>query len=290
MKQIFTVCISIFLYSLSITAAQAQQTVVVGHIEQLEGPTDAFEFYRNGQPENIFYMKPLHSNDELRINREQCKEEDVCRIILRFGSQKVLIDFSYYRVEAREPQSLPEKLMEQLGKKLNMYHKDHRLILSIRNSSNTVDLTMPLLSGSSNRIAAGKRPLHLGWYGGEEPYQVRIFHEQSNQMLLNVESLKTPYLQHEPVILEEGSYRVEIRDKAGTLPARYFQVVSEDMLPVPPADLTESSIDESAKQTLYALWLIEEHAGWNFEAYQLVAPLSDDYYPALLVRESLEFD
>jgi hypothetical protein len=74
-----------------------------------------------------------------------------------------------------------------------------------------------------------------------------------------------------------------------------FQVVPKTELPELPAKfggpLQQSTLNDNAKKTFFAVWLIEENEGWELEAYQLVAPLAEDYYdPALLVRQQLEFE
>lgn len=285
MKPIYAVCLTLVLCGLIVTAVQAQQAA--GYIEKLEGPLDAFELYRERQKIEVAPLMELYINDELIINREKCKEEDACQFILRFGDEEMPVGISYSVIENREPQSLPRELLKKFEEWFRIAHQEHRIILTIKDPVD-IPLAMPLLTNAEARLIEGTRSLSLGWYGGEKPYQLRLSRGQNGQVLVEAGDIEEGYFRYEGMMLAEGIYQVEIQDAQGTSVKSQFQVIPRDMLPAPPAELEQSALDESGKQTLFALWLIEEHDGWNFEAYQLVAPLAGDYYPALLVREQLE--
>ncbi len=112
--------------------------------------------------------------------------------------------------------------------------------------------------------------------------------------LVEQQNLQTTRLQHDSLELTEGSYQVEIRDSEHKTLTAMFQAVPKSELPQLPPEFDESyqqsTLDANAKATLFAAWLLEEKKEeWEFEAYQLVVPLADTYYPALLIKEQLEY-
>lgn len=298
MKRIFILLSELFLFVMLTASIQAEQPV--GYIEQMGGPGSAFELYRGEEKKNVAIMTTLYAGDQLKIRTEQCKKDegDTCTITLKLGEQRtVQVDSSMcpYTIEpAGKPPNLPVKLMKKLTSWFKRSHKEHRIILAMKNTGSDVDLRAPLFTKYKACLTAGKRTFYLSWYGGEAPYRVRLYRDGVEKPLLEQHAVQDIRLQQDNLTLTEGIYRVEVIDVENQKVEGHFQAVSQEILPVLPTEFSEllqqSILEDRVKNTLFAVWLINEHEGWEFEAYQLVAPIADEYYPALLVREQLELE
>lgn len=301
MKQCITMLFSMFLWILSIAIVQAEQPVA--YIENLAGPGNAFGVIRNDVEQTIAVMSNLYPGDQVIIRPEKCKPNDACTVTFNLcDRQKITVD----RVQSPYPilrdfscqtlPSWPTALMEWAAGMFTSYHKAHRQVEYLGGTMGGKDrlFILPLLMNGQARLIAGERPFALFWRGGEAPYHIRIVQAGGKTPLVEQQDFQVNRIILEHVTLTVGTYTVEISDAQKSTMSGIFQVVPPAELPVFPsefaADWQQSTIDESAKNTLFALWLLEEQKDWEFEAYQSVAPLAEVYYPALLVRERLELE
>lgn len=293
MKRTCTIMTSLLLFVLLMTSAWAERPI--GYIENIGGPASAFELYRNGKKKNVAIMMALYAGDQLtKIKTKQCKEGDTCTITLKLGEHhSVQVDNSKcpYTIEpVGEPPSLPAKLMKKVASWFKPTHKVHRATLLTKAIGPDDDLKMPLFTKYKARLTAGERTLYLGWNYGKAPYHVRVYQDGMETLLLEQQNIQDIRLRQENLTLKEGMYLVEISDAEGAQVTGQFQVVPKDKLPALPEEFKQSTLEAPLKDTLFAVWLLDEHQDWEFEVYQLVAPIAENYYPALLVREQLELE
>lgn len=301
MKYILALVVCLLTFVLSLSPVQAKQPI--GYVEKLDGPGSAFRLYRDGEKQLIAPMTDLYVGDRIEIFPEKCKKDDTfndtCTLTFNLcDQQRVHVESSqspYIIPEdfVCQSSSWPVALLEWATKPFKKYHKQSRQThqLGSTMSGSDVALSIPLLSKDNACLIAGERTFYFSWRGGEAPYQVRIYREGSP--ILEQKNIQENRLKQEGMLFTEGLYRVEVQDSEHEPITGTFQVVPTTELPKLPTEfgesLHQSALGDDAKNTLFALWLIEKQkGGWEFEAYQLVAPLAKDYYPALLVQEQLE--
>ena len=300
MKPLSTCLFALLFTILLFTSVQARQPV--GYVEHLGAQSKAFRLVRNGEELDVAVMTPLHTGDQIEIVPERCKQDDPCTITFELCNQQhvqVTVDHSPYTIaedfECEYPSAL-EKFLTWAATPFKRSHKQSRQLhhLGTTMGGSDAPLSLPLLSEGKARVTAGERTFSLAWRGGEAPYQIRLYREGSDTPIFEQKDIQENRLKQEGMLFTEGSYRVEVQDAEHEPIIATFQVVPATELPQLPAEfgepLQQSTLENNAKNTLFALWLTEEHEGWEFEAYQLVAPLAEDYYPALLVREQLELE
>ncbi len=298
MKHVCIVIVIMTLVSLIllISSVGAQ---LVGWVERSK-PPDAFRLIREDKEYAIKSRTGLLAGDQLVVVPEKCPQEDTCTILINLCEEQMHLSGNVSSAfpipnTSCKSSSWPKNLMDWAAEILGGYEKISWKIKQLgREMGGTgAPLSLPVLGEPNAHLTAGTRTFSLFWHGGEKPYQVRVYQEGNETPLIEQQNLQDDHLQQAQVTLSEGTYTVEVRDGAGDTATGTFQVVSASMLPVLPpefGDLSQqSTLAPNIKDTLFALWLIEEHEDWEFEAYQLAAPLAGEYYPALLVRQRVEW-
>ncbi len=299
MKQL---CIGMMMLVCIVFLSLSVQAESIGYVEKVD-PPGTLQLRRNG---NVLEIAPysktkLFAGDILDVAPGKCEEGEICTIFIKLCEQiqisveRFLCPFELPPDYSCESSSRLEYVIHWFSEKLGIQHKRHWKIIKLGGPMGGSDLplSLPLLAESNARLTAGERTFSLFWHGGKKPYQVRVHQEGSETPLLEQQNLQEKRLQQAQVELSEGTYRVEVDDSTGDRVSGTFQVIPVSTLPpLPPefGDLSrQSALAPELKDTLFALWLIEEHEDWEFEAYQLAAPLAEDYYPALLVQEQVEW-
>jgi hypothetical protein len=279
MKMIKKLCLCciVLLGELLTTCAIAQE---VGWINHFDGDPENYLIKRGDDTVSVAFLTLLNVGDEITVTDEQHSID----LILRFGTQpvKVTHENSPYQVENTN-QVYPEKDMLWTWTKQHI-SKWHKLTLPKDSDLESNGLVMPLLANVRGpaTLVAGKRALHLQWYGGIPPYKVQI--KQRRKLLLTQISY-TPAIETEQMLFKAGkSYRVVVTDaKNETFIGGFRAMVN---VPSHPKALQNANLPENIRHTLQATWLVGEEGNWIFEAYQQASKLTE-YLPAQLLKKAL---
>ncbi|MCP4697413.1 MAG: hypothetical protein GY862_11255 [Gammaproteobacteria bacterium] len=277
------------------------------YIETLNGVPSAFELIRNKARIKAAPYTLLETGDLLRVSGNN-KKNHITLIVNKAAPVKL----SYDKAGINRPYSiecsgniLPLEVMRIIRAvtpwfdRLYTYELTKSAYSGPRRGGrhNKRRLSMPkLLRDGKAKLSAGKRDLHLTWYGGKPPYSVRVCWK-------NRQSARKRCWQEKPNIHDEitvfkdreimaGDYLVTIKDSQRTKGVRgKFSAIAESSPVLSSSEtmkaIAQSLISEPAKQTLLAILLAgRENGKWGFEAYQQVAAL--DYHPALLARYGFE--
>jgi len=272
----------------------------VGYVLTLSGPTEDFELLRNSRPIPIAVNKPLEKGDKIKVVKESHQKgttnyDNSVTLLLGMGELVTLThketQSKSYRVEnSQQVPSVLGNFIASLAKSFNGWQEHHVHLISVYtrgNQKNRDPLRMPLLASSQNKLLAGKKTLSLSWLDGQPPYQVRVTLQGSKQSW-HQSNLSESAVTLVNISLSSGSYLTEISDATGQSVKGTFQVVTDS--PILQNEevkaIQNKSLPENSRRTLLASWLAQ-HQDWRLEAYQQVAEIADQFYPALLVKEGL---
>jgi hypothetical protein len=150
-------------------------------------------------------------------------------------------------------------------------------------------LQVPLLT-TEQKLLAGKNTLSLAWLGGKPPYRVQLMVQGSKQQWTEKHlQTATVTFNFKDVSLKTGRYLVEVfdanQDKKQSVRGT-FEVVADSEILQDEAVKAIQKLSDSSRRIWLASWLAQRPE-WRFEAYQQVAPIADQFHPALLVKEGL---
>lgn len=148
-------------------------------------------------------------------------------------------------------------------------------------------ITIPLATQGGLRMVSGKRPLYISWQGGKQPFSVRMVSEGGLKTVFERRSITDRQLEVDPVLLNEGIYRIDIGDAMG-MTAQNLHVVSPGEMPFPRLEPYGSASSRDQLAVVEAVRLASQGKGWAFEAYQTAADLAPRYQPAKILQKSLE--
>ncbi len=303
---------AIFLLSAAgIATSAGDQHPQVGIVVHLNAPSDRYLLMREEDgkrvEEKIDVLIPLYENDVLWI-RGQRKPKDAAKDLesgeisvtlqLADGEKVLTSKDSPYRMERKPPLSVfsnftgpLQDLIHSLFLGLNDdYHRAKLTSLAVRGHEG--HLFMPLIGRSGALLAAGARDLHLAWRGGYPPYVLRIRSEKAEKPLAEMSGLHEAHVHLKGLALGPGDYVLEIKDTRGQHLTRNFQAVPPISLPPLPNQAfseARSKAEIRLRETVYAAWLTEQDPVlWSLEAYQRMADIAPEFYPAELLRLRLE--
>ncbi|RKZ79197.1 MAG: hypothetical protein DRR19_25310 [Candidatus Parabeggiatoa sp. nov. 1] len=276
------VCISLALLGWLWTVPAVAQDA--GWINHFEGTSENYLLKRGDETVPVALFTVVQVGDEISVKEKQPAIE----LSLRGGTQSVKVTDEnspfLIKPDSQVPASL-DKLWAWTTLRFGEWRKLVSEVPDASEQNQCASLFMPLLDNVTGyaRLVAGKRPLHLQWYGGEAPYGVLM--KQGRKYLLTKTS-PTPTIETEALSFKAGkSYRVMVFDSTGQSFKRGFLVINSSRVSVP--ELEEAPLPNNVRKTLLAIWLaVQGNGNLNFEAYQQVAPLTD-YKPAGLLKKAL---
>ena len=151
-------------------------------------------------------------------------------------------------------------------------------------------LSVPLLEGDI-KLAAGKRKLHLAWYGGKGPFKVTV--SKNGKPLLHQTSKKArEIVLNKLTLIDRQNYQVQITDAKQQSITSLFTVVANLQQVLSSAEaraIKQSGLPAKKQQNLLTAWLaIHEDGKWKFEAYQKVAKTTRRINPSsFLIKQGL---
>ena len=279
------ICVSLALLAWLWTVPAIAQDA--GWINNFEGQPENYRLKRGDETVPVALFTVVQVGDEISIQEQNATIE----LSLGGGTQSVRVTEENSPFLVTEGSQVPASLDKLWAWTTQRFSDWRELVPSQQNpeqpeQNSCASVLMPLLDNVTGYalLAAGKRPVHLQWYGGESPYGVLITQGRKN---LLTKATTTSTIATEAITFKAGrSYRVMVFDSTGTEFKRGFLAVNPpQLLNVP--ELEEAVLPDNVQKTLLAIWLAKQGGGsWNFEAYQHVAPLTD-YQPALLLKEAL---
>ena len=302
MRTITQILISFFIAVFAAPAGVAE-SVEVGWIEAFDGPPDSFVILRGKEKIEGAIFEPIHDGDWIVIR------EDGYALSLGLGGNRTIeltqMQTPFLISATGEPPGLAGSLMAWAQDLFRKSHEQHGIdpaqSMVIRTFEAADNLSIPLLNKMEKQLVVADQSIFLAWHGGRAPFEVRVFGDAGAEPLLDIRDIPNERVELELDHWPPGDYRVEIRGssqpssadgKAVTTASGRFEVVSADAFPGLPedfaAELANSSMPDNAKTVLKGAWLAEAEDGrWALEAYQRVASLPEDYYPAYLLQQSL---
>jgi hypothetical protein len=259
-----------------------------GWVNHFDGIPNNYLIKRGSETIPVGLFTVLQVGDEISVNDKQHTIE----LSLRGGTQPVWVT-SQNSPFVVEQNSMVSTEREPLWAWIKQIFSDwHKITQSVQSHDGIAfeqhkTLTMPLLENVRGpaRLVAGKRTLHFQWYGGHSPYRVVIY--QRREMILNQSNLLEPVVNTELLNFEARKpYRVMLFAATGQFMGG-FRAFEAEQMPTSPKILADANLPENLRRTLQATWLVmQENGQWIFEAYQLVAPLTN-YRAAQILKEAL---
>ncbi|MGR9088471.1 MAG: hypothetical protein ACU841_15580 [Gammaproteobacteria bacterium] len=160
-------------------------------------------------------------------------------------------------------------------------------VVSLVTRSEIAPITLPLMPEKPVQLVSGSRPLHLVWEGGDPPFRVQLMDQEKKTAVFDQQGINESLYASPPVSLIPGSYRLSIADHDRRIDID-LEVLTSNDLPKPPLELSASAGADSARETIYALWLSAQGKQWMLEAYQRAALWQKEYLPARWLMNSLE--
>ena len=277
----------------------------------LNAPSDCYLLMReeNGKRDKktIEVLTPLYEKDVLWVkcqrkagDQDEGLESEEIKITLQLADGVKVLTFKDgpYPLESKPPHSILRNftgylhdVIDSLFAESNKnYHQAQLTSLAVRGHDG--HLFMPLVGRCKALLAAGVRDLHLAWKGGCPPYALRIRAERTGKPLAEMRGLQEAHVHLKGLALETVDYVLEIEDNSGQHLIRHIQAVPSSKLPKLPNQAfseAKSNSEIQLRETVYAAWLIkQDQVLWSLEAYQRVADIAPEFYPAELLRLRLE--
>jgi len=258
-----------------------------GWVNHFDGIPNNYLIKRGSETIQVGLFTVLQVGDEISVNDKQHTIE----LNLRGGTQPVWVTSQNSPFVVEQNSLVPterEPLWAWIKQRFSDWHKITQQVQSDEDIAlPQKKLTIPLLKNVKGpaRLVAGKRTLHLQWYGGNSPYRVVIY--QRRDMLLSQSNLLEPVMDTELLTFEAGKpYRVMLFAATGQFMGG-FRAFEPEQMPNYPEVLADANLPENLRRTLQATWLVMQEKGqWIFEAYQQVAPLTN-YRAAQILKEAL---
>lgn len=302
----FLLFVAIFLLSTAgFAISETDGPPQVGIVVNLNAPSNCYLLKRekHKDPIKVEVLTPLYEKDVLWVRCQHKAgglEREEIRITLQLADGIKVLTFKDgpYPLESKPPHSILRNftgylhdVINSLFKGLNNnYHQAQLTSLAVRGHDG--HLFMPLVGRCKAFLAAGVRDLHLAWKGGCPPYALRIRAERTGKPLAEMSDLQKAHVHLKGLALETVDYVLEIEDNSGQHLIRHIQAVPSSKLPKLPNQAfseAKSNSEIQLRETVYAAWLIkQDQVLWSLEAYQRVADIAPEFYPAELLRLRLE--
>jgi hypothetical protein len=295
--------------ALWVSAATAgDQPAQVGYVQYLNAPSDCYLLLRNNRIEEVGLGMSLEENDVLWIGGMPCdddlnkKEKDI-KIILQLANGKAELTCinSPFELKGKKPLNQLSNFWawakDIISLLTPLHAKKYQMIVrgggSTSKSRRALPLYMPLIARAGGRVMAGRPDLYLAWVGGYPPYNLQLAAENDVDATTKRDGLQESRVILTRLDLRPGSYELMITDGRGRVLTRRFKAVAPDELPVPQHEAFFIPRDNNPllrlHETAYASWLSDQDRGlWMLEAYQRVADIASEFYPAELIRLELE--
>jgi hypothetical protein len=254
-------------------------------VKDFNGQPDQYVLQRNGKNLGIRHYLVLKKGDQIRVEKGQelnLESDDGQIVVVKSSNSPYLV-----QDEGKAPGVLTN-LVSWAGEWLNAKVEDGTAqpVVSLVTRAEITPIIMPLVQVQPTKLMADTRSLHFIWEGGDPPYRVQLMSQDNKTMVLDQDGLKEPRYDSPSVTLNPGSYRLKVNDHDRNIEVE-LEVVANQDLPKPPSELS-AGIDDSAKETLYALWLSAYGKQWMLEAYQRAVLWENRYPPAQWLMYSLE--
>lgn len=283
----------------------------VGVVVGLNAPSDRYQLSREKDgkrvEEVVDLLMPLYEHDIVWMScLDTAKEasngstDKWIRMTLQVadGEKVITCEDSPYTLTKKAPYSVLinftgslKEVVLSLFKGLNDQRQSAQLI-ALATRGQQGPLFMPLIGYSEARLAVGDRDLYLAWIGGFPPYTLRISAEGAEKPLVVMSMLEETRARIKNLPLQTNRYILEIKDTRNQQLTRHFQAVAFDHIPALPRQAfgeAKNTIDKQLRETIFAAWLSEQDPPmWSLEAYQRVAAIAHEFYPAELLRLRLE--
>lgn len=273
----------------------------VAFVDNFYCGTDDIEWRRNEQEMKFVPHIFLQEGDIITIKKDKFKEKKCFITLLREDCTEISLkqkdahpENGGYRIKSS---SISFDLYTNI-KTLALKKWDNLLTYDNRpteagsrtpEEQSSISLRIPLLQGDDTLLKTGERILYLGWYGGTPPYQVKVV-DKNNKIFLDKKGIEGKTVSSEKHQWAIGTYQVIIRDGTSGEVEHKFTVV-EDIKPLSSdkaKEIQRGCFSKTTTQpTRLAGWLVEQDEKWRLEAYQLVAPIHEKYYPAFLLKQGL---
>jgi hypothetical protein len=295
---LFGALVGVVALALPVVAVDAK--TCVGIVMSYEGSNEHYTIKHHGRDKPISLLMPLYEGDKLVLN---CAASPARRVTLELnqGKKDVECRDSPYVLTKIESYNLFSNISDFVWSKIaNLVNDLHEERSGAQLASlagrpvapTNPRLFSPVLGRSGSRMSAGNREFFLAWAGGKPPYAVRLTSVHTGRALAHSRRLREPRAHLRELRLDEGRYHVRISDADGQSLERSIDVVPASALPEHPLPTDEGVVgvrDTQLRDTIYAAWLLDQNRRlWSLEAYQRVAGLAHDNYPAQLLRQKLE--
>lgn len=264
-----------------------------GWIDSFDGPASGYGIRRDGETLEVRYFMPLLEGDRVLV-----READGL-IHIRLGEESprsIDRDHSPFAVPAAgTPPTIRGNLIRWASDWFTELHDEHarrRPIQAISKGEPTAGLTSGLLFPETVKLAAGQRPLALGWCGGRPPFSVRLVADGGSTVPLFEQSgIATGRVRSTGLDLRPGRYLLSIRDAQGATLETTLTVVAPEQVPRPDPTTIPTRLPAAVQRNLGAAWLASQDGGWvwRLEAWQGLTD-TGGYAPAELLREALLAD
>ena len=274
-------------------------------ITEINGKTSDFEIKRGGKSIKFAHFTRLQAGDKVRVltrgndphnGRFEGKPYSITLSIN--GRTKTLTQRNpYYPVTDRDigiPGGVPTGILKKASNWFRSLWIDDVITVSIQTKGDDDEsqrkLSVPLLE-SGIKLEAGKRKLHLAWYGGKGPFKITV--SKDGKSLLRQTSKKAREIVLNKLTLVEGqNYQVQIIDAKKQPTTGNFTIVANLQQILSSAEaraIKKSGLPPKKQQNLLTAWLaIHEDGKWKFEAYQRVANATRRSNPsAFLIKQGL---
>ncbi|MBU4264326.1 MAG: hypothetical protein KKC76_20955 [Proteobacteria bacterium] len=294
----------------SISEPAIQDRVRVGYVKELSAPSDLYLLVRRLDGKEVACRVDiytwLYEGDVIWVGcghgstlNGDNKEKISVVLGLADGEKRLECGDAPYLLRKIKPNSLFDNICANLSNVFKCYwppglHDDyhHAKLVSLAVRGTCSRLFMPLAARSGSRLVAGTRDLYLAWYGGNPPYGMQIRTATSPRPIVERTGLDVPRIRVDGLSLEPGDYDIEVTDADNKSIIRSCKVVPRVALPTSPAEAfigEKGGTDRLLCDTIYAAWLSQQDDGaWMLEAYQHVADIASEYYPAELLRVQFE--
>lgn len=292
------------LLSLMVTLILVMPVWAEVFVYDLYGKPSSFKWWRNGKEQQEI-LEPflfLQDGDQIKVVDDDWKGKK-CFIALSLSenrpnnNDKILYHNSpTYRIESNNTSSY--SLFKNISA-LTISGFKRRWLNHIWNieekgikgeiEKQLPQLKIPLLEGNDAQLKTGNKVLYLGWNGGKPPYHIQVSHKR--KLFFDETGIEEETITLKKQNWIVGRYQVMIRDSENNEVKQEFTVVNQIKVlsSTEATNIKQSRLpNKTTKPTFLATWLMKKNKKWRFEAYQLVAPIDEEYYPAFLVKQELK--
>ena len=278
--------------------------VNAAYIETLNGPPSAFRIESEAKKlKKIAPFMPLQVGDKITVRKPTHKiehirdKENSITLALDDGTSKILkyanTQKQPYTVMATDSANVVTGVMNTFYAWFNRLWKNdiqtQPLIVLDGKAPTIRRFIMRLFKGNNAKLIAGDRELHLAWYGGKSPYQIKVSQIGAEKILWDEKNIDKAEITLKKQRITAGRYQVVVSDARGKTQIGKFTAVTDTPLLFQHAEaqaIEQSNLPHLSKKTLLAAWLAKK-GGWYFEAYQRIVKITG-YYPAQLLKQGLE--